>query len=98
MIKTFQNKSVVVDVTVKTNELAKNITGGTPRAVLVSPGAGVKTLTATITDAAGGVIQVTIPKALVDTAGKWFFECALAIGDQDRTVLQEDVLAARSYT
>ncbi len=97
-IRMFEKKSATVDVTVKTNEVAKDITGGTARAVLVSPGGGKKTLTATITDASGGVIQVTIPKATVDTDGKWLAECALVIGDDDRTVWQEDVLAARSHT
>ncbi len=97
-IRMFEKKSAVVDVTVKTNEVAKNITGGTARAVLVSPGSSKRTLTATITDAVGGVIRVTIPKAVVDTDGKWLLECALLLGTDDRTVLQEDVLAARSHT
>lgn len=97
-IKVFEKKSAVVDVTVKTNEVVKDITGGTPRAVLVSPAGTKRTLTATITDAAGGAIRVTIPKATADTYGKWLLECALLLGDDDRTVLQEDVLAVRSYT
>ena len=93
-----EKKSAVVAVTVKTDEGVKAISGGTPRAVLISPGGGKKTLTATITDATGGVIRVLIPKAVVDTDGKWLAECALKLGTDDRTVWQEDVLAARSYT
>ena len=97
-IRMFEKKSVVIDVGVETDEVAKDISGGVVRAVLISPGGSKKNLTATITDATGGVIRVLIPKATVDTDGKWLAECALKLGTDDRTVWQEDVLAARSYT
>ena len=37
-IKMFEKKSAIVDVGVETDEVAKDITGGTARAVLISPG------------------------------------------------------------
>ena len=98
MIQMFEKKTATVDITVKTNDVAKDITGGTPRAVAIAPNGGKKTLTATITDASGGVIQILFPIGLVDTHGSWLAELALEIGTDDRTVWQEDVLAAQSFT
>ncbi len=98
MIQMFEKKTAIVDITVKQADVAKDITGGTPRAVAVSPRGGKKTLTATITDAAAGVIQITFPIGIIDTHGSWLAECALLLGTNDRTVWQEDVLAAETFT
>ena len=98
MIQMFEKKTATVDITVKTNDVAKDITGGTPRAVAIGPNGGKKTLTATITDASGGVIQILFPIGLIDQHGSWLAECALLIDTDDRTVWQEDVLAAQSFT
>ena len=97
-IKTHAKKTIVVDVTVKTSEVAKDITGGIPRAVVVSPDGGEKTLPSVITDAAGGIIQLTFGIGLVDRPGQWFAELALKIGAEDRTVYQEEVLAVATFT
>ena len=97
-ILTHSKKTVVVDVTVKTSEVVKDITGGTPRAVVVSPDGGKKTLPSVIIDATGGVVQLTFGIGLIDTPGQWFAELALLIGTEDRTVYQEEVLAARTFT
>ena len=96
-IRMFEKKSAVIDVTVKTDDVAKDISAGTPRAVLIAPSGGVKTLTAVLTGTTG-VIQITIPTATADPYGRWIAECALVIGADDRTVWQEDVLAVQSYT
>ncbi len=98
MIPMFEKKTATVDITVKQADVAKDITGGTPRAVAVSPNGGKKTLAAAITDATGGVIQITFPIGIIDTHGSWLAECALLLGTDDRTVWQEDVLAAESVT
>ena len=98
MIQMWEKKTLAVDITVKTDDVAKDITGGTPRAVAIAPDGGKKTLTATITDASGGVIQVLFPIGLIDEHGSWLAELALEIGTDDRTVWQEDVLAAQTYT
>ena len=96
-IRMFQKKSAVIDVTVKTADVAKDISSGTPRAVLIAPNGGEKTLTTVLTGATG-VIQITIPNNTADPHGRWIAECALVIGEDDRTVWQEDVLAAQSHT
>jgi len=98
MIPMFEKKTVTVDVTVKTNDVAKDITGATPRAVVIAPNGGKKTLTSAITDAVGGVVQLTFAIGLIDTHGTWSAELALLLGTGDQTVWQEDVLAAQSHT
>ncbi len=91
----FEKKTATIDITVEENGVAKDISAGTPRAVMQAPGAGKKTLTAVLTGVAG-VVQVTIPKAAVDIHGSWLGECALLLGDDDRTIWQEDILAKQS--
>ena len=97
-IKTYAKKTIVVDVTVKTSEVAKDITGSTPRAVVVSPSGGKKTLPSAITDATGGVVQLTFGIGLIDRPGQWLAELALLIGTEDKVVYQEEVLATETFT
>ncbi len=91
----FEKKSAKVDIDVKENGVAKDISAGTPRAVMQAPGGGTKTLAAALTGVTG-VVQVTIPKGAVDIHGSWLGECALLLGDDDRTIWQEDILAKQS--
>lgn len=98
MIPAHQNKSVVIDVIVKEKDTAKNITGGAVRAVIISPSGGKKAITSAITDATGGVVQLTVENGVLDVDGEWLAELAVVIGSDDRTVWQEPVLAARSFT
>ena len=97
-IKTHAKKTLVVDVTVKTNEVAKDITGGTVRAVIISPSGGKKTLPSAITNATGGVVQLTFGIGLIDIPGQWFVELAVKIGTEDKTVWEEEVLATETFT
>ena len=97
-IKTHAKKTIVVDVTVKTNEVAKDITGGTARAVIISPSGGKKTLPSVITDATNGVVQLTFGIGLIDAPGQWFAELSVKIGTEDKTVWEEEVLATETFT
>ena len=97
-IITHSKKTLVVDVTVKTNEVAKDITGGVARAMVVSPSGGKKTLPSAITNATGGVVQLTFGIGLIDIPGPWFAGLAVKTSTEDRTVWQEEILAIETFT
>ena len=95
-IATFQGDSVIVDVTVKENSVAKNITGGTVDAAVRSPSSADTTVTAAITDAANGVVRFTCPKAVLNVEGVWLAELELVIGSESQTVWQESLQVSQA--
>ncbi len=95
-ITTFRGDSVIIDVTVKTAGVAKNITGGTPLADVRSPTDADTAVTAAITDAANGVLRVTIPVATLDAIGTWLGQCQLVIGAESQTVWSEPLTVSQA--
>ncbi len=95
-IARYQNDSLIVDVTVKENDVAKNITGGTVDAAVAPINAdgtlGAKTtVTAAITDAANGVARFTCPIDTLGTVQTWLGELRLLLGTERQTVWQEPI-------
>ncbi len=96
-----QGDSLIVDVTVKTNDVAIDITGGTVDAS-VSPINDDGTLgtitavTATITDATNGVARFTCPKATLTSARTWLGELELELGSESQTVWQEPIQVSQA--
>ncbi len=95
-INTYQGDSVIVDVTVKTNDVAKNITGGSVDAAVKAPDGTITTVTAAITDAANGVARFTCPVATLNATGAWLAELELVIGSESQTVWSETVYVSQA--
>ena len=93
-ISSFKGDSVVINVTVKEDGVAKDITGATVDAAIENPIGTITGVTALITDAAGGVVQVQVPTAAMNAAGTWTIELEVVIGSESQTVYQEDIEAA----
>jgi len=90
-VNTYKGDSVIVDVTVKENSVAKNISGGTVDAAVRSPGGTITGVTSAITDAANGVARFTCPVATLDETGVWLAELELVIGSESQTVWSESL-------
>lgn len=100
-IPRIQNDSLIVDVTVKENDVVKDISGGTVDAAVAPINAdgtlGAKTnVTATITDASNGVARFTCPLDTLDTVQNWLAELRLALGSERQTVWQEPIVVSQA--
>lgn len=93
-ISSYKGDSVVIDVTVKEDGVAKDITGATVDAAIQNPIGTITGVTSAITDAANGVVQVQVPTATMNAAGTWTIELEVVIGSESQTVYQEEIDAA----
>ncbi len=100
-IARYQNDSLIVDVTVKENDVVKNITGGTVDAAVAPINAdgtlgAATTVTAAITDAVNGIARFTCPKNTLTSINEWLGELRLALGAERQIVWQEPIVVSEA--
>lgn len=95
-IPAHKDKSLTINVTVYESGATKDITGATLTAKMRSPDGTTSDVTTDLTDAANGLVQLTIADDELSSRGEWICELAVTLGGKSQTVWQEPVMVRDS--